>query len=245
LTVQPSGLLSEEVGRAAIDAAMTAAEAQPPEEGLETVAALRARLEALEALHVEKALRAGWSWRQIAEAMGLTKQAVHKKHARRLAEKLASEPAADRRKLLVTGQARRSVRLGREEAAALGAERLRPDHLLLGLVRGEGPAGEALAAAGVTLERARRAARTLPADPGDDAPRAPGEPLPIASDARAVLEGSLREAVRRGDGHLGVEHLLLALLRDEEGRAVALLTALAVEPAEVERLVDERGASPV
>jgi ATP-dependent Clp protease ATP-binding subunit ClpA len=233
------------VGRAAIDAAIAAAEAQPPEEGLATVAALRARLETLEALHVEKAVRAGWSWRQIAEVMGLSKQAVHKKHARRLADKLAAETAGERKTLLVTGQARQSVRLGREEAEALGAERLRPDHLLLGLLRGTGPAAAALAAVGVTLEPARQAARALPADPGERPPRAPGEPLPVAPDARAVLEESLRVAVRRGDGHLGVEHLLLALLRDDEGRGVALLAALGVEASELERVVDERLATPV
>jgi biotin operon repressor len=34
---------------------------------------------------VEQAIRAGWSWAQVAEALGVTRQAVHKKHLRRLA----------------------------------------------------------------------------------------------------------------------------------------------------------------
>jgi ATP-dependent Clp protease ATP-binding subunit ClpA len=223
---------------------MAAAEALPPRQGLETVAAARTRLEALEALHVEKALHAGWSWRQIAEVMGLTKQAVHKKHARRVAEKSAAETDSQRTQLIVKGEARQSVRLAREEAEVLGAERVHADHLLLGLVRGTGAAAAALADAGVTLEGARAAARTLPADPGGAPAGAPGEPLPIAPDARSVLEESLRRAVARGDGHLGVEHLLLAYLRDED-RGAALLAALAVEPATLERLVDERVATPV
>ena len=33
---------------------------------------------------VERAMRTGWSWSQVAEALGVTRQAVHKKHARRL-----------------------------------------------------------------------------------------------------------------------------------------------------------------
>ena len=33
---------------------------------------------------VERAMRAGWSWSQVAEALGVTRQAVHKKHHRRL-----------------------------------------------------------------------------------------------------------------------------------------------------------------
>jgi hypothetical protein len=33
---------------------------------------------------VEQAMRAGWSWSEVAEVLGVTRQAVHKKHARRL-----------------------------------------------------------------------------------------------------------------------------------------------------------------
>jgi predicted ArsR family transcriptional regulator len=38
----------------------------------------------LEDAEVERAMRAGWSWGQVAEALGVTRQAVHKKHLRRL-----------------------------------------------------------------------------------------------------------------------------------------------------------------
>ncbi|MGH3145889.1 MAG: hypothetical protein ACRDTR_08825 [Rubrobacter sp.] len=58
-----------------------------PREGLEAVVALRRTLEALEAAQVENAVVAGWSWARIAEVLGVSKQAVHKKHARRLKEK--------------------------------------------------------------------------------------------------------------------------------------------------------------
>jgi DNA-directed RNA polymerase specialized sigma24 family protein len=51
-----------------------------PEVGLAAVAALRALLESLEALQVDNARERGWSWQQIAEALGVSKQAVHKKH---------------------------------------------------------------------------------------------------------------------------------------------------------------------
>jgi DNA-directed RNA polymerase specialized sigma24 family protein len=51
-----------------------------PAVGLAAVAALRALLESLEELQVENARGQGWSWRQIADALGVTKQAVHKKH---------------------------------------------------------------------------------------------------------------------------------------------------------------------
>jgi predicted ArsR family transcriptional regulator len=38
----------------------------------------------LEDAEVERAMREGWSWSQVAEALGVTRQAVHKKHLRRL-----------------------------------------------------------------------------------------------------------------------------------------------------------------
>jgi DNA-directed RNA polymerase specialized sigma24 family protein len=52
-------------------------------EGLRAVVALRRLLEKLEALQVTNARRQGWSWQEIAEALGVSKQAVHKKHAGR------------------------------------------------------------------------------------------------------------------------------------------------------------------
>jgi hypothetical protein len=51
-----------------------------PEVGLRSVAALRRLLERLEAIHVDNARAQGWSWQQIAEELGVSKQAVHKKH---------------------------------------------------------------------------------------------------------------------------------------------------------------------
>ena len=59
-------------------------EAAEPGDGLAAVVALRRLAERLEALHVERALRLGWTWGEVAEALGVSKQAVHKKHAKRL-----------------------------------------------------------------------------------------------------------------------------------------------------------------
>lgn len=66
---------------------------QDPREGLEAVVALRRLLEALEAAQVENAILAGWSWAQVAEILGVSKQAVHKKHAKRLREKYPGKEA--------------------------------------------------------------------------------------------------------------------------------------------------------
>jgi hypothetical protein len=54
-----------------------------PAVGLRAVAALRRLLEQLEALQVGNARAQGWSWNDIADALGVTKQTVHRKHRQR------------------------------------------------------------------------------------------------------------------------------------------------------------------
>jgi DNA-directed RNA polymerase specialized sigma24 family protein len=65
---------------------------EDPREGLEAVVALRRTLEALEAAQVENAFMAGWSWAKIAEVLGVSKQAVHKKHAERIRNRYPGKP---------------------------------------------------------------------------------------------------------------------------------------------------------
>jgi len=60
-----------------------AASGSDPDTGLRAVAALRALTERLEILQVDNARRRGWSWQQIAERLGVTKQTVHRKHGKR------------------------------------------------------------------------------------------------------------------------------------------------------------------
>lgn len=52
-----------------------------PEEALAAVVALRLMAERLERKAVKQAIAQGWSWSQVAEALGVTKQAAHKRHA--------------------------------------------------------------------------------------------------------------------------------------------------------------------
>jgi DNA-directed RNA polymerase specialized sigma24 family protein len=61
----------------------TAATESDPKVGLRAVRALGRLLEHLERTQVDRARAAGWSWQEIAEVLEVSKQAVHKKHARR------------------------------------------------------------------------------------------------------------------------------------------------------------------
>ena len=54
-----------------------------PAVGLAAVVALRRLLEELERLHVDSARDTGWAWQQIADALRVTRQSVHEKHAGR------------------------------------------------------------------------------------------------------------------------------------------------------------------
>lgn len=58
----------------------------PVADDLAGVLALRTVADQLEDAAVERALRAGWSWSHVAEALGVTRQAVHKRHLRRIAD---------------------------------------------------------------------------------------------------------------------------------------------------------------
>ncbi len=60
-----------------------AATSADPQIGLRAALALRRLAETLEALQVDNARRQGWSWQEIADALKISKQAVHKKYARR------------------------------------------------------------------------------------------------------------------------------------------------------------------
>ncbi|HEX6197373.1 MAG TPA: helix-turn-helix domain-containing protein [Jiangellaceae bacterium] len=62
---------------------MDAALSRDPVAGLRAVAALRRLADRLEALQVDNARAHGWSWDEIGAALGVSRQAVHKRYARR------------------------------------------------------------------------------------------------------------------------------------------------------------------
>ncbi|WP_443677264.1 helix-turn-helix domain-containing protein [Myceligenerans salitolerans] len=57
-----------------------AAASDDPRTGLRAVRSLRELADRLETLQVTRARTLGWSWQEIADALGVSRQAVHKKH---------------------------------------------------------------------------------------------------------------------------------------------------------------------
>ncbi|MBS2936792.1 helix-turn-helix domain-containing protein [Nocardioides sp. J2M5] len=66
------------------DVARVAADTRDPRAGLRAVSSLRTLTERLELAQVEAGLRDGMSWQEVADALGVTRQAVHKKYARKI-----------------------------------------------------------------------------------------------------------------------------------------------------------------
>lgn len=212
-----------------------------PEVALRALCTLRLELDQLEPDLVSRALQTGATWSQIARALGISKQAAHRRH-RSLADDFSSTTTGEH-KILVTSEARRAVMYGREEAARLGQPSLGTEHILLGILRcQESYAVKALEKLGVTYDVALECLRaTIPGVPAGST-AASERSAPVSPQARRILERSLREAVNRGDGYIGVEHLLLALLTDSRSGGVQTLEVLKVTPKQVRRQLEEEWA---
>ncbi len=131
-----------------------AAAGPDPEAGFAAVVALRGLAEVLEELQVDNARARGWSWRDIARRLGVTKQAVHYKHA--LPSRATVSGMWDR----LSPEAREVMSLALTESEQLGHGYLGDEHVLLGLLRGAGQPG-VVPAAGArpgSCQRPRRAA---------------------------------------------------------------------------------------
>jgi ATP-dependent Clp protease ATP-binding subunit ClpA len=214
-----------------VDLAGTAAQREEPGRALAAIAELRARLEEIEEFQVENARDQGWSWSEIAQPLRITRQAAHRKYAKRLA---AGPRAAGKRRVVVHAEARRCVARARREARALGHESAGTEHLLLGVL-GEKTAARAVAGLGLSLAQARRVAAELRTrEAAAAAETAQAGSTPISAWARRALEQSLQEALRLGAAEIRAVHILLALLRDEKSGARVVLDRLEVAPEAVE-----------
>ncbi|HET9074366.1 MAG TPA: Clp protease N-terminal domain-containing protein [Solirubrobacteraceae bacterium] len=150
--------------------------AADPAVRLGAVTQLRRELDALETEAVGDGLRAGMSWREIGMALGVSKQAAHRRHAK----DVDLEPAADANaatasgaEALATAAVRHAVRIARREALAAGCLELGTEHLLLGLLQcGDEATTALLRRLGVTVAAARGMAAPTVAIPLEDAARA-------------------------------------------------------------------------
>jgi ATP-dependent Clp protease ATP-binding subunit ClpC len=133
-----------------------------------------------------------------------------------------------------TESARKSVVLAQEEARSLDHDYIGTEHLLLGLLReGEGVGARALAWLNVSLD-ATRSRVEAKIGRGKNAPTGH---IPFTARAKKVLELSLRESRILSQDHIGTEHLLLALVAEQEGIAAVVLNGLGATEEQVRAVV--------
>jgi ATP-dependent Clp protease ATP-binding subunit ClpC len=131
-----------------------------------------------------------------------------------------------------TQRARRVLSLAQEEAERLQHGQISTEHLLLGLMREDGGvAGRVLRELGLDPRRVEELVIRL----SDSGSRAPGAPLDLSAGTKKVLELAVDEARRMGHHYIGTEHLLLGLVRQQEGVAIDVLRRLGISPEEVRR----------
>ncbi|MCD4752006.1 MAG: ATP-dependent Clp protease ATP-binding subunit, partial [Anaerolineaceae bacterium] len=115
-----------------------------------------------------------------------------------------------------TPRARQVLSLAHQEAERAKQSTINTEHLLLGLIRENGGvAGRVLSELGLEEEEVRSILTEL-IEPVDDDVEIP-ERIELSSGVQAVLEKAIDEARRIGHHYIGTEHLLLALLRSEDG----------------------------
>ncbi len=124
-----------------------------------------------------------------------------------------------------TGRARWVIILAQEESRRLGHGTVEPEHFLLGIIReGECVASKVLDSMNISLKRLR--AEIESAIGRRD--RTPYEAA-LSSRARKVMGLALDEARRLGHDYIGTEHLLLGVIRVENGVAARLLEAVGAD----------------
>jgi hypothetical protein len=188
---------------------------------LATAAASAAELgelgDALLGYFVDRCRRDGRSWSDIGASLGVTKQAVQKRFVARSGATFTLERFTDR--------ARRVLDHANEAARALGHNFRGTEHLLLGLFdEPDALAARILGKLGTTRADVEREVVSL-------VPRSPAVPagdLPMTPRAERALALTVAQAVELGHNYIGTEHLLLGLLREQEGVAARVLTEIGV-----------------
>ena len=131
-----------------------------------------------------------------------------------------------------TQRARRVLSLAHEEAERLHHSYIGTEHLLLGLMREEGGvAGRVLRELGLEPARVTEMVERLS---GQGHRTRAGKPT-LAPGTERVLQLAVDEARRMGHHYIGTEHILLGLVRQDEGVAVDVLKKLGITPEQVRR----------
>jgi len=152
-----------------------------------------------------------------------------------------------------TEQARLVIFLARNEALQFGSPYIEAQHLLLGLLREEKTRANQFLRSGAGAESIRKQIEEH-TGPREKVPTfargngsTSGDP-PLSHECKRVLAYGAEEAERLNQKHIGTEHLLLGLLREEKGFAAEILyergLRLSTIRQELRRIVPDGGTGP-
>ncbi|NTU76153.1 MAG: NDP-hexose 4-ketoreductase, partial [Anaerolineaceae bacterium] len=130
-----------------------------------------------------------------------------------------------------TQRARRVLSLAHQEAERLRQSQISTEHLLLGLIQEDGGiAGRVLRDLGLEPDRLREMVDRISGTGSAETTR-----IDLSEGVQKVLEFAIEEARRMGHHYIGTEHLLLGLVRSEDGQAMEVLRKLGVTAEQIRR----------
>jgi hypothetical protein len=158
---------------------------------------------------VDQCRRSGYSWSEISGALGVSKQAAHKRFS-------FDVPRFER----FTERARKVLAQSEAEAHGLGHPFVGTEHLLLALFDvADGLAAQMLGSAGVTRSKVEMQVLAL-IKRGET----PGSgKLPFTPRAKAAVQSAVDQAVQLAHNYIGTEHILLALFLSQDSVAAKVL----------------------
>ncbi|MHB8134704.1 MAG: ATP-dependent Clp protease ATP-binding subunit [Anaerolineaceae bacterium] len=130
-----------------------------------------------------------------------------------------------------TQRARRVLSLAHQEAEKMHQEVISTEHLLMGLMLEEGGvAGRVLRELGLDPDRIREMIERLGGKGDSESQR-----LDLSAGVQQVLEFAIEEARQMGHHYIGTEHILLALVRSDQGLSNDVMKKLGVTPEQIRR----------
>jgi len=133
-----------------------------------------------------------------------------------------------------TQRARRVLSISHDEAKDLLHDKVYPEHVLIGLMREEnGVASRVLRELGLETSRVSDMVKRLH-PPGDQSTEIPSK-IELDNSTLEVLDYASTEAMGMGHHYIGTEHLLLGLVRLDEGVAVDVLRRLGISAPQIRR----------
>lgn len=136
----------------------------------------------------------------------------------------------------LTKSARKAIFLAQEEAGKLGYNHVGPEHLLLAFMRDEHcVASKLIEQMGIDLGTVRVEVMNK-VSKGEDRL---GEDMQLTAEAKHAIDLAFDECETMSDDWVGTEHLLLGLVKEDNGIAYSILTRMGAKSTQIKESVEK------